>query len=183
MEGGIAETTKPRQFPEDGGIGSPGMAMDGITNQFDPAMNGGDIQQGANSTPTGAQPPDDDTGKIDAIAAEVRQYNPTLSAHQCRKVAQQVYDTYLSKHAEDVNPLLYGDRPPVGDGPISGPIKNWTPPDMKPPGSGGTPKLPGGGTGGAGGAAKGIGAGEAGAAGELAAGGEAAAELLPLLAL
>lgn len=185
LSGGIASTTKPRQLPESGND-APGMGMDGITDQFDPDLNGGDIEQGADANLPGE--PDTGNDKIAAITAEVHRYNPTLSTDQCRKVAQKVYDTYLSKHAEDVNPLLFGDRGTVGDGPISGPIKNWSPAEMKPPkglpgGSGGAPKPPGmpGGAGGSG--AAGEAAGEAGA-GELAAGGGAsAAELLPLLAL
>lgn len=189
MDGGIAASTKPRQLPEGDGTG-PGMGMDGITGEFDPDLNGGDIEQGADSTPDGA-PEDDDSSKIAAIAAEVRRYNPTLSRAQAHKVAQRAYDTYLAKHAEDVNPLLYGDRAPVGDGPISGPLKNWSPADMKPPklpgmpGGGGAPKPPGaGGAGGAGGAPELPAAGEGAAgAGELAAGAGEAAELLPLLAL
>lgn len=190
MDGGIAETTKPRQLPEgDGGMGSPGMGMDGITDQFDPAMNGGDIQQGADSVPAGA--PEPDTGgsdKIAAITAEVRRYNPTLSPVQCRKVAQQVYDRYLTKHADDVNPLLYGDRGPVADGPITNTVKNWSPTDMKAPklpgAPGGSGAGPSGGTPGAG-APKTPGMPElpAAGAGELAAGAGEAAELLPLLAL
>lgn len=188
MDGGIAETTKPRQMPEGDGTG-PGMGMDGITGEFDPDLNGGDIEQGADNEPPGSDFNDSPKTamhrKLAAIAFEVKKYNPTLSGGQCHKIAQQVYDTYLHKHAEDVNPLLYGDRAPVGDGPISGPLKHWSPADMKGP----KPPVPGGGSpippkpttpptvGGA--------AGE-GAAGELAAGageGAAAGELLPMLLL
>lgn len=183
MDGGIAASTKPRQMPEGDGSG-PGMGMDGITGEFDTDSNGGDIEQGADSALPG-QPDEGTSDKIAAIAAEVRRYNPTLSHAQAARVAQRAYDTYLSKHAEDVNPLLYGDRAPVGDGPISGPLKNWSPADMKPPKLPGAPKPPGSG-GGAPTAPPGApaAAGEgAGAAGELAAGAGEAAELLPLLAL
>lgn len=193
MEGGIAASTKPRQMPEgDGGMG------DGITGEFDPDLNGGDIEQGADSEPPGSDFDDSTTHaaslrtrahKQRVIADEVRRYNPTLSAWQCYKIAERVYEQYLSKHAEDVNPLLYGDRAPVGDGPISGPLKNWSPADMKPPKLPGTP---GGGTGTTpprpttpptSGAPALPAAGEGAAAGELAAGAGEAAELLPLLAL
>lgn len=186
MDGGIAETTKPRQLPEDGGTG-PGMGMDGITGEFDPDTNGGDIEQGADGDPPGSDFDDSSKTamhrKIAAIAFEVKRYNPTLSGGQCYKVAQQVYDTYLSKHAEDVNPLLYGDRGAVGDGPLSGPLKNWSPADFKPktPTGGGLPKPP---------EAPGTGETPAtpsgssnAAAGELTAGEGAASDLLPLLAL
>jgi hypothetical protein len=192
MEGGIAETTKPRQLP--GGTDptmAPGMGMDGIEEPgsdepFDPAMNGGDIQQGADDLP-----PAEDAGrtaKVQAIASEVQKYNPTLSDAQCRKVASRVYDKYLIKHAEDMNPLLFGDRGNVPDGPATNKVKTWSPPDLKPgkdsqgtedggssgPGGDGPglpmlPKLPG-----AAAEAEGVGA-AAEAAG--------AARLLPLLAL
>lgn len=197
MQGGIAETTKPRQFPADGGgmdpTMAPGMGMDGIgapppDAPTDPAMNGGDIQQGADDLS-----PSDDAGrtaKLRAIATEVQKYNPTLSSAQCRKVASRVYDEYLVKHAEDMSPLLFGDRGGVADGPATEKVKNWSPPDFepqKPSGDGtednggnkgggggkpiplGMPKVPGGGA----------------AAGEAAEVGEAAAamRMLPLLAL
>lgn len=183
MEGGIAETTKPRQLPAGGGgADALGMGMDGITNEFDPVMNGGDIEQGGDSPLPGesAEAPGKSAmvRKIDTIASEIKRYNPALANDECYSVASRVYDQYLSKQAEDVNPLLYGDRAAVGDGPLSGPLKNWSPKDMKPSrppippdggGMPGAPKLPaGGGAGGAGG--EGAVAGEAG-------------ELLPLLAL
>lgn len=206
MNGGIAETTKPRQTPGGSGMdpsAAPGMGMDGIDgppadDSFDPAMNGGDIQQGADDLP-----PSDDAGrtaKIRAIAFEVKKYNPTLSPGQCRKVAGRVYDQYLVKHAEDMSPLLFGDRGGVADGPATHRVKQWSPADFKPqrpgessgeegegggepPGGGGgipippvIPRLPGGGA---------AGAGEVGAAGATAEIGEAAAaaRMLPLLAL
>lgn len=191
MNGGIAETTKPRQMPGDASgmdpTMAPGMGMDGI----DPGLNGGDIEQGADDLP-----PSDDaarTAKISAIASEVRKYNPTLSLGQCRKVAHRVYDQYLVKHAEDMSPLLFGDRGGVPDGPATHKVKTWAPEDLKPgggedsSGSGGgggmpnipkmptkLPKIPG-----MGGAGMGEAAAGAGAVAEL---GEAA-QLLPLLAL
>ncbi len=195
MEGGIAETTKPRQMPEGGGMNSPGMGMDGIDDNpsgadtADPGLNGGDIEQGANDLPEATA-----SRKIAVIAAEVRKYNPGLSDKQVQHVAFQAYETYLSKHAEDMSPLLFGDRGNVEDGPLTHKVKTWSPPDVKPPGApgggsgseggggGGLPKmLPGGaGTAAEEGAAGAAGAGEAAGAG--AALGEAA-ELLPLLAL
>lgn len=177
MNGGIAATTKPRQLPEGSTEGIPGMPP-GLTGEFDPDLNGGDIEQGADSEPPGSD--SDDSAKtamyrkVAAIALEIKQHNRTLSGGQCYKIAQRVYDAYLSKHAEDANPLLYGDRGPVADGPITDAIKNWSPSDLKPPkppAPGGTPAAPPG-VGGAG-----------GSAGELAAGESAAPELLPLLAL
>lgn len=199
MNGGIAETTKPRQMPGGGEMDptmAPGMGMDGI----DPGLNGGDIEQGADDLP----PADDSarTAKISAIASEVRKYNPTLSLGQCRKVANRVYDQYLVKHAEDMNPLLFGDRGGVADGPATHRVKTWAPEDLKPGGDSGgpdkndgmpnipkipkLPKFPGGG-GAAAGEAAGIGGG-GGAGGAAAGAGMAAelgeaAELLPLLAL
>jgi len=204
MEGGIAETTKPRQMPEGGGMDSPGMGMDGIDDNPagadtpDSGLNGGDIEQGGNDLPPS-------TAKIAAIAAEVRRYNPGLSERQVLHVASQAYETYLHKHAEDMSPLLFGDRGGVEDGPATNKVKTWAPADFKPgrPGGGGTGQegegddggkgsegggmvppvvpglkrmLPGGGAGAAGGAA----AGEAAGAGTALA---EAGELLPLLAL
>jgi len=210
MDGGIAETTKPRQEPAGGGMDpsmAPGMGMDGIAGPpaapgTDPAMNGGDIQQGQDDLPPA------EASKVAAIAREVRQYNPTLSEERCRKVARQVYDRYLHKHAEDMSPLLFGDRGGVNDGPLTHTVKTWSPPDIKPVNK--APSIPDGGgddggdgkdDGGGGvpnllnrapipnlltrapGAGAGAGAAGAGeAAGAGAAVGEAA-ELLPLLAL
>jgi hypothetical protein len=105
-------------------------------------------------------------------------------------VAVRVYDQYLSKHAEDMNPLLFGDRGGVPDGPATQKVKNWSPPDMRPIGKPGAPAESGGGLGGGGGAGEAAGEGAAaegaGAAAEGAGAGAAigeAAELLPLLAL
>lgn len=141
MDGGIAETTKPRQEPGGGGMDpsmAPGMGMDGIpAPATDPAMNGGDIQQGSDDLPPA------EAAKIAAIAQEVRQYNPTLSEARCQKVARQVYKTYLHKHAEDMSPLLFGDRGHVPDGPATDKVKNWSPPDIKP--VDGAPSIPEGG--------------------------------------
>lgn len=205
MDGGIAESTKPRQMPEGGGMDpsmAPGMGLDGIgappaPGATDPGLNGGDIQQGADDLPPS------EASKVAAIALEVRQYNPTLSEERCRKVARQAYDKYLRKHAEDMSPLLFGDRGSVPDGPATDKVKTWAPPDIKPidrqapaqnppgedgdgEGGGGLPNLirhapipplitraPGAGAGAA------AGAGEAAAIGEAA----AAARMLPLLAL
>lgn len=193
MEGGIAETTKPRQVPEGGGMDSPGMGMDGIGNDnpsgadtAEPGLNGGDIEQGANDLPDATA-----AKKIAVIAAEVRRYNPALSDRQVQHVASQAYETYLHKHAEDMSPLLFGDRGNVEDGPLTHKVKTWSPPDVKSTtpgeipggGGGGMPKLPGGG--GMAPAAE-EGAGAAAGAGEAAGAGAAvgeAAELLPLLAL
>lgn len=193
MQGGIAETTKPRQMPEDGGQ-FPGGQMDGLDEEpdgtdgpdIDPAMNGGDIEQNRDDLPPAS------ASKVAAIAEEVRRYNPTLSEAMCRKVASQVYRQYLHKHAEDMSPLLFGDRADVADGPATNKVKSWSPPDIKPKGPGGSG---GSGEGGGGGlpsipglpgAGGGAAAGEAAGAGEAAAGGAALGEaeaLLPLLAL
>lgn len=135
MNGGIAETTKPRQLPEGGGLDptmAPGMGMDGIGDPpFDPATNGGDIQQGADDLPP-TQAARYRYRKVAAIAREVRRYNPTLSERRCLSVAEQVYDRYLSKHAEDMSPLLFGDRGGVEDGPATHRVKTWSPADFNP---------------------------------------------------
>jgi len=198
MGGGIPETTKPRQLPGSDAP-APGMGMDAIADpmmdpQFDPAMNGGDIQQGADDLPPATSAYR--SQKVAAIAREVRRYNPTLSARRCRKVAEQVFDQYLHKHAEDMNPLLFGDRANVPDGPATQKVKNWSPQDFKPGQSGGESGSDGGDGGGGGGGGPKVlspskilpgkavpelpaaaeGAGAAATVGE-------AAELLPLLAL
>lgn len=130
--GGVSlpETTKPRQLP-----GGP-QSLD-VTGQqpMDPALNGGDVGAGAD------EPPDTQRqAKIAAIAAEVRQHNPHLSAQQCARVAFQVVGRYY-KQAENLSPLLYGDRGNVTDGPLTKQIKDWQPPSPQ-------PKMPGGGGGG-----------------------------------
>lgn len=186
LDGGIASTTKPRQLPEGGG-GIPGMDGDGeddsLTDQFDPALNGGDIHQGADTTPPGVDDDSDSSkmAKIQPIFSEIFRDNPHLGLRQCYKIAEKVYDTYLVKNAEDSGPLLYGDRGKVPDGPITNAIKNWSPAEAKPPGphpppAGRTPRLPEGAGGGAGEAA-------GAAAGELPAAAGEAAELLPMLVL
>lgn len=134
MQGGIAETTKPRQMPEGGGTNSPGMGLDGIsgppgTDAPDPGLNGADIGQGGDDLP----PAESSRGnKLSAIMREVKRYNPTLSNDRCWKIANQVYDTYLHKHAEDMSPLLFGDRGGVEDGPATNKVKTWAPADFKP---------------------------------------------------
>lgn len=175
-----ALTTKPRQTPGgDQGLntppGDPGL---------DPAMNGGDIEAGQSN---------EGTAKIAVIAADVQRSNPSLSQARCRKIATAVVRRYL-KTAEDLSPLLYGDRSNTPDGPLTQKVKNWSPPDLtslpkgpQGPGEGSqdSGEGEGGGEGGGGGAE---GAGEAageGAAGEAGAAGVAgeAAELAPLLLL
>lgn len=140
----LAETTKPRQLPGADSSGAPGgMDLNG-EGGVDPALNGGDIKAGADT------PPDDSSDKIASIAREVKQHNPHLSDQQCRKVASQVAARYY-KQAEDLSPLLYGDRGNVEDGPLTRAIKNWEPPAPeggvaklpKLPGMGGDPKTPG----------------------------------------
>lgn len=198
MNGGIAESTKPRQLPGGAAPAAPGMGMDAIADpmmdqQFDPAMNGGDIQQGADDLPP-AQSSKIRARKVAAIAREVRKYNPTLSGPRCWKVAEKVYDQYLSKHAEDMSPLLFGDRGDVPDGPATHKVKTWSPPNLQPPspgggaeggGGGGGPKKPMGLPGaGIGTAAEEAAAGAATAEGAgLAAEMAGAARMLPLLAL
>lgn len=155
MAPSLPETTKPRQLPEGGGMDATG------PQEIDPALNGGDIGAGADT------PPDTQReAKLRAIAAEVREHNPHLSNQQVARVAFRVMAKYLTKQAEDLSPLLYGDRGDVHDGPLTHTVKTVEPPDPK--------KLmprPGGG----------------GAAGEEAAGaaegGEAVEALAPLLAL
>jgi hypothetical protein len=169
-------TTKPRQTPGgDQGLSTPPADLD-----VDPAMNGGDIEAGQDSAPDAV------TAKLNAIAADVRRANPQLSVLRAHAVAVQVVSRYLVT-AEDVSPLLFGDRGNVGDGPLTDAVKNWSPtmgpkPQQSKPGDNGDDGDDEGGEGGgAGGAADG--AGEAAAAGEGAAGAEGAADLLPLLAL
>jgi hypothetical protein len=185
MPPALPESTKPRQLPSGG---TEGLDTGG-GEPLDPALNGGDIGAGADS------PPDTQReAALSLIAKEVRQYNPGLSNQQCARVAFQVMARYLTKKAEDLSPLLYGDRGAVPDGPITDAVKKWQPPDPKLPGA---PKGGGGGTenmGGMPGGPKGgpkalMGGGEAaGAAGAGEAAGAAAmgaevAELAPLLLL
>lgn len=131
----LPETTKPRQLPEGGG-GSSDMLAGG--EPLDPALNGGDIQAGSDDLPPATS---SRHSKVASIAADVRQYNPHLSQKQCEHVAEQVVARYY-KQAEDLSPLLYGDRGNVGDGPLTEKAKEW-----EPSGSG---KKPGGGNGGGG---------------------------------
>lgn len=175
-----ALTTKPRQQPG----GDQQLSEPPGGSAFDPAMNGGDIDAGEDS---------EVTAKLKAITREVMDFNPNLTERQARKVARQVVARYL-KTAEDLSPLLYGDRgDSAPDGPLTDAVKNWSPPDINRGGGGDSPsgpsqpELPPGesqsevepGTDGGGG-------GAADAAAGAAEGGEAAggaAELLPLLAL
>lgn len=157
----LPETTKPRQTPDDGGMGNPMGGGEGL----DPELNGGDIQAGADDTPPDSQR----EAKVRAIASEVQRFNPQLSAKQCRRVAIQTVARYL-KQAEDISPLLYGDRGSVADGPLTDKAKNWQPP------------APGGSGGSGGGAAPAAEEGAAGAAGA-AEGAEGAEALAPLLLL
>lgn len=123
----LPETTKPRQTPEGDGM-MPGMGMgEEIAGEqpMDPALNGGDVGAGADT------PPDTQReAKVAAIASDVQQHNPHLSAKQCRRVALQVVARYF-KQAEDLSPLLYGDRGNVQDGPFTEKAKSWQPPDPK----------------------------------------------------
>jgi hypothetical protein len=165
----LPETTKPRQLPEGSGGGFPdpsGM----FGEETDPALNGGDIGAGADDLP----PADSaKAAKVRAIAADVQATNPGLSPRQCERVARQVVARYY-KQAEDLSPLLYGDRGNVPDGPFTKKVKEYEPkpPKMKAPGGGGAPAAAGEEA-----AAAGAGAGEAAA---LAEGAEALAPLLLL---
>jgi hypothetical protein len=191
MGGSEPLTTKPRQAPG----GDQGLSTPPADPGVDPAMNGGDIQaqQPAESNPF--------TSKLMVIAADVHRSNPQLSQARCVEVANTVMARFLVQ-AEDVSPLLFGDRGTAADGPLSGPAKKWSPPDVDPsriPGRGSGGSGDGGSddtdsdgdAGGAGGSGAGSGgAGGAGGAGEAAAGaGEAAGaageigELAPLLLL
>lgn len=185
----LAETTKPRQLPDGGG--GPNMLAGG--EPLDPALNGGDIHAGSDAdSPDGMQ----SSAKVRAIAAEVQVHNPHLSAMQCERVALQVVARYY-KQAEDLSPLLYGDRGGVNDGPLTHQVKTWEPggsgKDSGDGSSGGgsgntTPALPGGGgdpalpAGGRLPALPSAGEGAAGAAG-IGEGAASVGELLPLLAL
>jgi hypothetical protein len=184
MPAALPETTKPRQLPAGG---TEGLDTGG-GEPLDPALNGGDIGAGADS------PPDTQReAALSLIVKEVQRYNPGLSNQQCAKVAFQVMSRYLSKQAEDLSPLLYGDRGAVPDGPVTDAVKKWQPPDPKVPGApkgGGTgTEAPGGGGGMPGGPKALMGGGEAaGAAGAGEAAGAATmgaevAELAPLLLL
>lgn len=134
----LPETTKPRQLPEGGG--GPNLLAGG-DQPLDPALNGGDIQAGSeDSAPGDIQT----SAKLRAIASDVRTYNPHLSAQQSEQIALQVMARYY-KQAEDLSPLLYGDRGDVNDGPFTHQVKTWEPFAQKPsgkPGKGG-PKAPG----------------------------------------
>jgi hypothetical protein len=171
----LPETTKPRQTPDGGGM-MPGMGDDpmGGGEGLDPALNGGDIQAGADDTPPDSQR----EAKVRTIASEVQRFNPQLSAKQCRRVAIQAVARYF-KQAEDISPLLYGDRGSVADGPLTDKAKSWEPPS--PGGSGGSSSGGGGGGSSSGGAGA-AGAAEEGAAGA-AEGAEGAEALAPLLLL
>lgn len=174
-----ALTTKPRQLPGgDQQLSTPPGGDPG----FDPAMNGGDIEAGADTDA------DDDSGvtaKLKAITQDVLDFNPNLSRREARRIARTVVARYL-KTAEDLSPLLYGDRGnSAPDGPLTKSVKEWSPPDLPgksqqqpsgpdrpelPPGEGPAEVNPGG-------------DGAAAAEGGEAAGAGEAAELLPLLAL
>lgn len=167
----LPETTKPRQLPEGGGMGPDPSGMFG--EETDPALNGGDIGAGADDVPpsdSGAK-----EAKVQAIAADVQASNPHLSPRQCERVARQVVAKFY-KRAEDLSPLLYGDRGNVPDGPFTKKVKEYEP---KPPKGGSGAPTPGGAPAAAGEEAA---AGAAGA-GEAAALAEGAEALAPLLLL
>lgn len=191
-------TTKPRQMPG----GSQQLSEPPGGSAFDPALNGGDIDAGEDSEVTASL-----HAKRAFIADEVQLHNPGLSVQACLAVADQVLDRYF-KTAEDLSPLLYGDRGDVADGPLTNKVKNWSPPNL--PGKS-NPSSDGGGDDGGGGgddggdpqpetsdggppelspgtgaeAVEGGGEGAAaiGGAGEAAGAGASVADLLPLLAL
>ena len=173
-----ALTTKPRQGPG----GAQQLSEPPGGSAFDPAMNGGDIDAGEDS---------EVTAKLKAITRDVLDFNPNLTERQARRVARQVVARYL-KTAEDLSPLLYGDRGnSVNDGPLTKGVKEWEPGGGKKkqqpqqPDGPSQPELPSGNDSpdedsGSGADAAGADAAEAAEGGEAAGG---AAELLPLLAL
>ena len=109
-------TTKPRQMPGGSGGGEG----------FDPMSNGTDTATDDDTAPTG-----DDGGEpkqasrhgayvLSDIMTEIMATNPALGAQGAFHLAKRVLDEYpLTKQAEGWNPLEFGHRGKVPDGPIT----------------------------------------------------------------
>lgn len=122
MGGGDALTTKPRQMPG----GSQGLNTPPADPGIDPASNGGDIEAGQD-----AETSNPFMSKLRAIASDVQRSNPHLSSTECGSVALEVLARF-QVISEDVSPLLFGDRGPAPDGPLTDQVKNWAPKDITP---------------------------------------------------
>lgn len=80
-----------------------------------------------------------------ALISEIGQHNPHLPYREIVRIAQRVEAQYLSKEADGGDPLTYGDRGHVADGPLTHSVKNYQPPSPDQLLSGGG-AAPGGGT-------------------------------------
>jgi hypothetical protein len=145
-------STKPRQMPGGGapppGLGGPGMGTPGMLpgtgdqmgnpmgmGQFDPTINGGPQQVGADAgVPNTAETQDtqgspDATGpnaprsavraaRITAIASDINDHNPGIALVVATRVAERVVDEFLVKEADwPDNPLAYQSWTDVPHGP------------------------------------------------------------------
>ncbi len=121
-------TTKPRQTPGDGGgAPQPGSGADSTMN---PAANGSDVPPDDSTTDLGgageaAQPKPPVQAKHSSyvladIMTDIVEGNPGLGERQAFLLAKRVLDEYpVTKQADAMNPLSFGDRGRVGDGPIT----------------------------------------------------------------
>lgn len=134
-------TTKPRQMPGGGGGGG-----------FDPATNGGNLQQGTDAGQPGtpesdapAQTPSAEAApKVAVIADEIVSANPGMPPRVAFRVAERVYADYLSKEAAwPSNPLSYVDWTDVEDGAITKGIGRGRPGRPERPSGKGEPREPG----------------------------------------
>lgn len=134
-------TTKPRQLP--GGSGGPG-GQPGGGEPFDPTANGS--EGGPNSSlpndPGGAGGADAGgvdaqratSAKIVAMMDAVQADNPEVDRRAAYLLAKAAINTYpMLVTAEGMNPLEFGHRGEIPDGPLhkkvleydSGPLKGW----------------------------------------------------------
>lgn len=116
-------TTKPRQMP---GGGQPGLGED---TTMDPESNGSDVGDG--------QPPADPPAPVQAvkhsayvmadIMGDITEANPGIEERTAYLLAKRVLDEFpMTKQADTWNPLNFGNRGQVPDGPITHMVKNMT---------------------------------------------------------
>jgi hypothetical protein len=128
-------TTKPRQMPGDGGGndngGPPGVDED---QSMDPAMNGAEGGPGSPASTAPNQPQAVQAIRLHAATVlkmmrTVRTENPELTQRQAYDLAREAIKRYPITVAADLgmDGINFGDRAPVGDGPITKKIKNWKP--------------------------------------------------------